>query len=140
MQKYGWFFLLILLVACGGNSSTTTQLELPTMVPTIEIVSTATSDAPRSPSDNGLPPTFTPPATAAVFANATVGLGVATAEPGTPTPLPEGVQTYTIQRGDTIALIAGRFGITVEALVEANNIENVDRIEVGDVLVIPPAP
>lgn len=139
MQKYGWLFFIIFLTACGGDSSTI-ELELPTLVPTIEIVPTTTSDAPRGPADTGLPPTFTPPPTAAVFADVNVGLGSATAEPGTPTPLPAGAQTYTIQRGDTVALIAGRFGITVDALVEANNIENIDRIEIGDVLVIPSAP
>ena len=47
---------------------------------------------------------------------------------------------HRLIEGDTLAEIAGRFGITVEALVEANNIVDIDRIEVGDVLAIPPTP
>ena len=45
--------------------------------------------------------------------------------------------TYTVQTGDTLFSIASRFGTTVEALVEANNITNPDLIRVGQVLTIP---
>ena len=45
--------------------------------------------------------------------------------------------TYTVQTGDTLFSIASRFGTTVEALVEANNITNPDLINVGQVLIIP---
>ena len=45
---------------------------------------------------------------------------------------------YTIQPGDTLFSIAGQFGITLEDLVALNNIEDPDRINAGDQLVIPP--
>ncbi|WP_363325841.1 peptidoglycan DD-metalloendopeptidase family protein [uncultured Caldilinea sp.] len=41
--------------------------------------------------------------------------------------------------GDTLGAIAVRFGVTVEALVAANGIEDPNRIRVGQVLIIPDA-
>ncbi|MEM7538640.1 MAG: LysM peptidoglycan-binding domain-containing M23 family metallopeptidase, partial [Chloroflexota bacterium] len=49
----------------------------------------------------------------------------------------QGVGSYTIQPGDTLFVIAQRFGISMESLVEFNNIENVNLIQVGQVLLIP---
>ncbi|MGE5594202.1 MAG: LysM peptidoglycan-binding domain-containing protein [Betaproteobacteria bacterium] len=45
--------------------------------------------------------------------------------------------TYIVQPGDTLSLIAQRFGTTVAAIVEANDIANPDVIFVGQVLQIP---
>lgn len=45
--------------------------------------------------------------------------------------------TYTVQSGDTLFLIAQRFGTTVERLAQVNNITNPDFIFVGQVLTIP---
>ena len=50
-------------------------------------------------------------------------------------PRPSG---YTVQPGDTLAKIAARFSTSAGALAEANGITNIDRIEVGQQLVIPP--
>ncbi|MEX1018753.1 MAG: LysM peptidoglycan-binding domain-containing protein, partial [Litorilinea sp.] len=55
---------------------------------------------------------------------------------GTP-PEPTRPTTYVVKRGDTLALIAQRFNTTVLALMQANNIKNPNRIEVGDVLHLP---
>jgi LysM repeat protein len=66
--------------------------------------------------------------------------------PTTPTPEPEPEpeptpeptqQTYEVQQGDTLWQIAQRFGVTVEAIVEANGLEDPDRIAPGQQLVIP---
>lgn len=46
-------------------------------------------------------------------------------------------RTYTVQTGDTLYLIARRFGTTVERLAQANNIADPDVIYVGQVLTIP---
>ena len=45
--------------------------------------------------------------------------------------------TYAVQPGDTLSKIAARFGVTVAAIVEANDIKDPNKIEVGQVLVIP---
>ena len=46
-------------------------------------------------------------------------------------------QTYIVQFGDTLSLIAQRFGVTMEALQAANGIINPNRIEIGQSLIIP---
>jgi LysM repeat protein len=51
------------------------------------------------------------------------------------TPRPE-VRTYTVVEGDTLTLIAERFGTTVDAIRQANGIGG-DVINIGQVLVIP---
>ncbi len=55
-----------------------------------------------------------------------------------PTATPEPV-IYTVQRGDILYRIGKRYGVTVAALAAANGIVDVNRIKVGQVLVIPPA-
>lgn len=60
-----------------------------------------------------------------------------------PNPPPPSTQTYVVQPGDSLSKIAARFGTTVQAIAQANNIVNVNLIFVGQVLVIPgagPAP
>jgi LysM repeat protein len=50
-----------------------------------------------------------------------------------------GGTVYTVQAGDTLFSIARRFGVTVQAIVEANNLANPDSLSIGQQLVIPPA-
>lgn len=45
--------------------------------------------------------------------------------------------TYTVQAGDTLSKIANQFGVTVNSLVQANNIQDPNLIQVGQVLQIP---
>ncbi len=45
--------------------------------------------------------------------------------------------TYIVQPGDTLRIIAQRYNTTVAAIVTRNNITNPDRINVGQVLIIP---
>ena len=54
----------------------------------------------------------------------------------TPAPAPNG-ETYEVQSGDTLSAIAERFGTTIDALVEANELDDPDAIFPGDELVIP---
>ena len=57
-----------------------------------------------------------------------------------PTPVPQPTQvTYTVQAGDTMARIAGRYGITLQQLIDANKdtIPDPNKLQIGDVLVIP---
>ena len=68
-----------------------------------------------------------------------------TAPDAEPTPAPAAPAapassgTYIVARGDTLANIARRFGVTSQALAAANNIVNPDRIYAGQVLVMPGA-
>jgi len=48
-----------------------------------------------------------------------------------------GGRVYVVQIGDTVFRIAQRYGTTVDAIVQANSIQDPDRIVVGDTLVIP---
>ncbi len=61
-----------------------------------------------------------------------------------PPPPPSSGGTYTVQSGDTLSAIAGRFGTTVAILAQINNIANPDLIYVGQVLQLaegsPPPP
>jgi LysM repeat protein len=58
--------------------------------------------------------------------------------PATGQPRPT-TQTYVVRRGDTLHAIARRFGLTVGQLLAANpSITDPNRIQVGQVLVIPP--
>lgn len=76
-----------------------------------------------------LTPTATPPATA------TPVLPTETPAP-TPTPTPV---VYTVQQGDTLAEIAARFGVSVDALRAANNLSS-DALQVDQQLIIPITP
>lgn len=46
-------------------------------------------------------------------------------------------EQYVVQGGDSLGSIASRYNITVQMLIEANQITNPDLLEVGQVLVIP---
>src|SRR5688572_17156049 len=46
-------------------------------------------------------------------------------------------QTHTVQAGETLYRISLRYGVSLTALVQANNISNPNLIFVGQVLIIP---
>ena len=112
-RSYGWLTgsLLTLgaggLLGCGGDS----PLDL---IPTSTPPSTAVSSPPTQ----------------------TGGVSVPTPEPTEALPV-SGQQEYTVQEGDTLGAIAAQFGVTVEAIVEANNITDPNLILPGETLVIP---
>ncbi len=47
------------------------------------------------------------------------------------------VRVYTVRPGDMLSAIAMRYGVTVEALMQANNLRNPNVITVGQELIIP---
>lgn len=102
--------LLTLLLISGGGCAN----EPPPPLPPLPPLPPSPSPAPRFPSPV---PTLTPAARS------------------TATPV-----VYTVQPGDTLFSIARQFGTTVEALVEANNLEDANVIREGQSLRIPTVP
>jgi lysozyme len=49
----------------------------------------------------------------------------------------EWVQVYTVKRGDTLSGIAWSFGVSEDALLQANSLRNANMIYVGQQLIIP---
>ena len=44
--------------------------------------------------------------------------------------------TYTVKKGDTLPKIAMQYGTTVSEIAQLNDIENINLIYVGEVLII----
>ena len=59
--------------------------------------------------------------------------------PPTETPQPAARRTYVVQSGDTLRSIAAEFDVTVQALLEANDLTTAqaDSLRPGQELVIP---
>jgi len=47
------------------------------------------------------------------------------------------LRTHRVQPGESLASIARRYGVSIEALAQANGLSNPNRIPVGQVLIIP---
>ncbi|MFQ3566007.1 MAG: LysM peptidoglycan-binding domain-containing protein [Aggregatilineales bacterium] len=46
-------------------------------------------------------------------------------------------EIYTVRPGDTLFTISQRFGVSIQAIVDANNLTNPDRLSIGQTLIIP---
>ncbi len=96
-----------------------------------------------TPSTAATPPRATPTAATSVpVTSPATGPGESTAPGVAPTNAPSPAapsprQTYTVKRGDTLSAIATRFGTTVLAIRQLNDISNPSLIRVGQVLQIP---
>lgn len=107
--------LVTLLVFLGGCGQLITP---PPAVTPVVVMPTATLLATKPPR-----PTFTPaPATPAPTPTPTM----------TPTPI-----VYQVQSGDTVLAIAAEFGISAEAIQEANGIIDPRRLQIGQEIIIP---
>lgn len=107
---------------------------LPVIFPGPGIETGTASPSPAASSTPTAGPTATPepPATPTAEPTATP-----TAEP-TPAPTP---LIHVVQPGDQLARIAARYGVTVAAIVEANDLADPNLIRVGQRLIIPlPSP
>jgi len=58
---------------------------------------------------------------------------------GSPTATPSECEStdYEVRDGDTIAALADTFGVTIDAIVEASDLEDPDVLAIGDALTIP---
>ncbi len=59
--------------------------------------------------------------------------------PTPPPPPPSGQTTHVVQSGETLSTIAQRYGVTWQAIAQANNLANPNVIYVGQRLLIPVA-
>jgi LysM repeat protein len=86
-------------------------------------------------------PTATPEANEATPTEApAVEEPTSTPAPPEPSPTPSSLgQTYTVKSGDIPETIAAQFGITTAELLAANPGLNPNNLQVGQVLIIPPA-
>ncbi len=70
------------------------------------------------------------------------GVPIPSPTPDQPKVLPTALQEpqqYTVQPSDTLGQIAKRYGVSLDSLIEENNIANANHLEVGQVLTIPVA-
>lgn len=79
-------------------------------------------------------PTFTP--SQLVAATPTLPPEPAPTAEAAPAPSPTPI-THVVQAGETLSEIAHMYGTTVEAIVQANDLENANAIREGQVLLIP---
>jgi LysM repeat protein len=111
--------------------------------PSASVVGTPTATPSRSPTPTATPTASAPPSSAPGESVAATPAPTPVATPAPPVPPPATPvppppqQTYTVQQGDTLALVAQQFGTTVEALQAANGIDDPDEIVIGQILVIP---
>lgn len=139
-------------VGCGENAPTTADTTTTTSppAPTIGLDSTA----PTLPTTTGtiitVPPTVPPvpttckPCTVPTAepppsTNPDGSIITTTVAPASTVPRPADGK-YTVQSGDTLALIAARFGVTQAALAAANGITDPNMITTGMKLTIPAPP
>ena len=110
--------LALFMSACGligGNNNNTSGPETAEVIPP-----TPTNTATPTPT---LPATYTP---------AAMGIGGHLYAVG-------GTRSiHIVQAGETLGILAKQYGVTVEAIAQANRIANYNLIEVGQVLYIPP--
>lgn len=62
-----------------------------------------------------------------------------TAQAG-PTAEPVGQIIHVVQSGEVLGAIAAKYGVTVEAIVKANNLADANVLAEGQKLIIPPPP
>ncbi|NCB07744.1 MAG: LysM domain-containing protein [Bacteroidia bacterium] len=58
-------------------------------------------------------------------------------QPATVVPTVAGPRVHTVQKGESLSVIAKQYGVTVKAIAEANNIANPNMIKINQKLIIP---
>lgn len=117
----GVLFLALLLLpnfAGGGSDSEQPSLQQSSSALTSDVAESSQPPADEPLADEPSEPVAPPPAETTLISDGGV---------------------YVIESGDTIWDIASRFGTTVEAIVEANDMENPAELQVGQEIVVPAA-
>ena len=116
--------------ATPAAASATAPPSSPTARPTL-----AATPAPNATARPSAIPSATPEPTATATPSATPVAPTATPAPPPPPPR----RTYTVRPGDTLRSIANAFEVTVQAIINANNLTpaQADALQPGDTLIIP---
>ena len=140
------YYLLITLFISSCSSSGNSNA-YPTYDPFAPLGGTSTAIAPIQPGEiiqstntpTGPTPTRAPISVTLAPHNANLAFTTPTPDPPHALPAPrEFIDQYTVQPGDTLGSIAQGYGITLEALMQANGLNEASILSVGIVLNIPP--
>jgi LysM repeat protein len=107
----------------------------PTLAATATATATATAPATRTPTPQTALPTAPPTVTTATRVPPTATASATPDEAATPAPA-----VHVVADGETLAIIAARYGVSIDAIVTLNALTDPDFIYVGEVLRIPAAP
>ncbi len=137
------FFIFLLLALLASACSPASSQAIPTYDPFAPIG--AVTSVPGAPPASTRPPAGAPTPTRAPLSVTlpprSPALALASPTPDLPHPLPSPrgtAEQYTVQAGDTLGSIAQRYGVSLEALLQANGLNESSVIPVGLVLNIPP--
>jgi LysM repeat protein len=117
------------LLSTGQAVATVDPAKLPTPTP-----APTPTPGPATPSPSPTPVSTATTSSPSGPASASPAASASPTEPSGPSPSPI---RYLVKRGDRLANIADQFGVTVDAIVQFNNLDNPDHIEAGQVLLIP---
>jgi LasA protease len=138
-------FLVVFLTACSSTNAVpyptydpfapvNGTAVIPSPVIQTGIMAVVTTKTPTGPTPTRAPLSIVLPAH---ISNSTY----TTPTPDAPHPLPAPNQAgnqYTIQAGDTLGIISQRFGVSLQALMQANGLNESSIISTGAILNIPP--
>ena len=127
-----WLFLLCVCLVCVTAACRRPAPEQAVEATGVAVQEEAGGSAPSAPT--AIPTPIPPPSPAYSGEYA-----------GTPTPNPTpaghasgtGIESYTVQAGETLGWIAMVFGCTVEEIVAANNLADANSINAGQTIIIP---
>ncbi|MCC6299065.1 MAG: LysM peptidoglycan-binding domain-containing protein [Anaerolineales bacterium] len=147
IRRTDYFIYCLLITALLASCSASSATPYPTYDPFAPVTGEAFTPAPIQPgviiqatkTPSGPTPTRAPITVKIPTRNSNSSIGAPT--PDSPHPLPsprEFIDQYTVQAGDTLGSIAQRYGITLEALMQTNGLNEASVLSVGQVLNIPP--
>ena len=125
--KNGWVLLIVLAALLAGCVRPGPTAEA-WMLPPLQSGQSALQPTPFQPVLTYLPPTRAP------------GAPIQSPTPDPPRTLPTlrpNEEMYVVQPSDTLGIIANRFSVDINTLIEVNKIENPNLLNVGQSLIIP---